>query len=672
MDDEPHGELKEGTASAARAFFKKLVTRKEGSVLRAWMQRLDPEWERSVTEQRFMRYMRDIRCPKDPLALFEQLDADGGGELSLQELDEDAGLILHHFQEYTVAKYKRGVEEFMRNVGECDAWDPYDEVKITFEQFQGAYQTHGWHHGREEQLFDAISSNQEFITAEDMKWLGVEIRRSLRKEKARQMAFQEQRLKERRSIIDPQKSLEALKQNLKKRFGGSLVRAWRRMFANRETLSMQKPQFIKACAEVGWRKDVRAMWYLLDKDNNGSVTLEEFDYDSAQALARFSKFLFQNYKSVEKAFRMLDVDGNLYVPREEFIAAAGRMGFEHTAATLFSAFDLGQAGKIFEEDMKFLDRWKPRAFLTADPNEAAANQVKARLLKKHGTYLRAWKVSLDRDGDNRCTWDEFRDACREVGYTEDVPGAWCTLDFRRAGALTLQDVDPTAGEALVEFRDWAVEQFGSVKSCFTVLDDDGSNEVTPFEFKQACRAYGFPGPAKLVFKALDTTNKGMLSSDDVGFLDDWCKRAAETGPPESSIEDGGEDASPKSSVSKRSSASPMRLMSKQSLRSIPDEAWNEPDWQEGSLHPAFRVWANRKRKMPIRKLDGSLPPLVTQVDLGDPHLVKRPILLLAPVPVRVQVPMGEAEPKRIQKKKPGLDTLLNFRSPRIDRSYRRL
>ena len=33
------------------------------------------------------------------------------------------------------------------------------------------------------------------------------------------------------------------------------------------------------------------------------------------------------------------------------MAAAGRMGFEHTAATLFSAFDLGQAGKIFEEEI---------------------------------------------------------------------------------------------------------------------------------------------------------------------------------------------------------------------------------------------------------------------------------------------------------------------------------
>lgn len=75
-----------------------------------------------------------------------------------------------------------------------------------------------------------------------------------------------------------------------------------------------------------------------------------------------------------------------------------------------------------------------------------------------------------------------------------------------------------------------------VKSCFMVLDDDGSNEVTPFEFKQACRAYGFGGPAKLAFKvpffgqfqsqkeALDTNNKGALCLDDVTFLDEWAGR----------------------------------------------------------------------------------------------------------------------------------------------------
>lgn len=74
----------------------------------------------------------DIRSAlEDPLTLFEQLDADGGGELSLQdplemsftsgnvtskcwqELDDDAALVLHHFQEFTVLKYKRGVEDLL-------------------------------------------------------------------------------------------------------------------------------------------------------------------------------------------------------------------------------------------------------------------------------------------------------------------------------------------------------------------------------------------------------------------------------------------------------------------------------------------------------------------------------------------------------------------------------
>eukprot|EP00913_Durusdinium_trenchii_P029044 g27232.t1 len=494
-------------SEAARAFVTKFLTKKEGSVLRAWMQRLDPEWERTVTEQRFMRYMQTCSCPN--------------------------------------------IQEFMRNVGECDAWDPYDEVNITFEQFQTALQSHGWHYGQEEELFDALSSDKEYIRAEDMKWLGVELRRFLRKEKARQMALQdpnllhiircgrshglflreclcrlphkveEQRLKERKSVIDPNKSLLELKLMLKRKFGGSFVRAWRRVFANRETLSMQKPQF---------------------------------------ALARFSKFLMQNYKSAEMAFRMLDVDGNLYVPRDEFIAAAGRMGFESSAPLLFTAFDLNNAGRIYEEDMRFLDRWKPRAFLTADPNEAAAQQVKTRLLKKYGTYLRAWKLSLDRTGD---------------------------LDRNRSPDLVVQ--------ALTEFRDWAVEQFGSVKTCFMVLDDDGSNEVTPFEFKQACRAYGFSGPAKLAFKALDTNNKGVLSADDVAFLDEWASRSDSSADPMVEEDDDTESG-------QRSSKPPTRSLSKKSMRSQASElefdltSLIEPDWQEGSLHPAFRVWANRRRK----------------------------------------------------------------------------
>lgn len=81
---------------------------------------------------------------------------------------------------------------------------------------------------------------------------------------------------------------------------------------------------------------------------------------------------------------MLDENDNLHVPMEEFVAAASRMGFEEHAAELFKAFDLNNSGKIFEEDMRFLERWKPRAFLTAEPSPAAAEQVKSR----RGTWRR--------------------------------------------------------------------------------------------------------------------------------------------------------------------------------------------------------------------------------------------------------------------------------------------
>ena len=60
----------------------------------------------------------------------------------------------------------------MRTVGDCDAWDLYEEVKISFERFQDAVRAHGWHHGHEETLFDALSKDQSAIVAEDMRPAG--------------------------------------------------------------------------------------------------------------------------------------------------------------------------------------------------------------------------------------------------------------------------------------------------------------------------------------------------------------------------------------------------------------------------------------------------------------------------------------------------------------------
>ncbi|CAE7184345.1 unnamed protein product, partial [Symbiodinium necroappetens] len=496
----------------AKAIVKKFLTRKEGSVLRAWVQRLDPDCERQVSQQQFLRYLRDAKYPEDPTALFEGLDEDGGGELSLQDLDEEDGSLYWNFQEFCVLKFRKGVEDFMRSMGSSNAWEQIEDMKISFTQFREGLQSLGWEEGHEDRIFDALSLDQRNLIKADMKWLDVECRRVARKEKARWLAVQEQRLRERRSKQrDPSEVLLEFKNMLKRKYG-TLIRAWRRALCQRDTMTLQRSQFLKACSELGWRKDVRGMWQKMDRDSNGCVTLEEFDYESAQVLAHFSKFVTDSFRSYEVAFTVLDADRNNYVPFEEFSTRLGQLGFKHSTADLFAALDLQNTGRLYQEDFRFLEKWQTQPI---DP-DCAGSLILSPGQSQAVRSEESWFHPATTGAAGR-----FQSACKEVGWSEDVPGAWCALDKRKAGSLTLQDIDPSAGEALVSFRDWAVEQFGSVKTCFMVLDDDGSNEVTSFEFKQACRAYGYRGPAKLAFKALDTNGRGALCTDDVAFLDEW-------------------------------------------------------------------------------------------------------------------------------------------------------
>lgn len=40
-------------------------------------------------------------------------------------------------------------------------------------------------------------------------------------------------------------------------------------------MCLQKVELFKACRQLNWKGDVRALWRALDFDNSGSTTLEE-------------------------------------------------------------------------------------------------------------------------------------------------------------------------------------------------------------------------------------------------------------------------------------------------------------------------------------------------------------------------------------------------------------
>ncbi|CAE7207961.1 ehhadh [Symbiodinium pilosum] len=231
--------------------------------------------------------------------------------------------------------------------------------------------------------------------------------------------------------------------------------------------------------------------------------------------------LVQQLGGVNAAFRVFDKKDVKRIKMPEFISTLNSLDSSLPAKQLFYGLDTDANGRLEIEDFRFLEKWKLPEFLIASPNEEAKEEVKRDLLATYKTYLKAWRLALDDNNSNRCTWPEFQSACRKVNFTGDVAGAWRALDTDLSGSITLQEVDYESSATLATFKKWADDNFGGIRSAFMVFDSDGSNGVTLREWRHACRIYGFHQGAASLFKQLDAEGTGSLALDQVAFLDDW-------------------------------------------------------------------------------------------------------------------------------------------------------
>jgi len=492
---------------------------REGSSLRAWLRHFDQNNDQKISLNEFVRGMKRLNYTGDITTAFTYLDSDASGELSLDELDAAQASLWRHFRAWCVASFGGPTDMLKQIAGSADTvWENIDEC-----HFRDGLRWLGWSDGCEDLLFRSLDANElGFITEDNLRWLEVEKRRQRRKEQAKLKATSQQdtkRSKEKeRRIADA--VLSDFKRFLRRRYG-HFVRAWRRVLSPDGSMVLQKNDLFKAVASIGWLGDVRLLWQAFDKDDSGTVSIEELDVHGAEILAHFHKFVKDQFGSASSAFRQLDKFNTRKLRQPEFAAAVKSHGFRHPAKSLFHGLDLQGNRTIVEEDLLFLDRWKPPAFLVAMPNFQAAEDMKQTLLKTCKNYLKAWRHVLDLDSSNRCNWEEFEIACRKVGFTGDIAGAWRALDQDLSGFITLHEIDAVACETLSFFKRWAEEEFGSVRSAFGVFDSDGSNEVSYREFRRACRAYGLDRDVHTLFYALDTERNGVLSLEEVIFLDEW-------------------------------------------------------------------------------------------------------------------------------------------------------
>jgi len=287
-------------------------------------------------------------------------------------------------------------------------------------------------------------------------------------------------------------------------------------------MTLQKSAFLKACSSFGYNDNLKLLWKAFDKDDSNSISIDELDLLSAEVLADFQKFVKSKFGSSAQAFRAFDMDGTRRVPYQEFAKALIHHDSHRPAKMLFHGLDRYGRKAIVEDDLRFLDDWKPIPFLTTrGPNVQAAAALREILLTTHRTYLKGWRRCLDVNTNNHCNWVEFEAGCRKLGFKGDVCGAWRALDPDLKGYITLHQIDPVTSKALYEFRLWAEHEFGCISSAFEVFDDDGSKEIALSEFVKCCHIYSFEGNPHQLFHALDINRDRYLSYKELTFLEHW-------------------------------------------------------------------------------------------------------------------------------------------------------
>jgi Ca2+-binding EF-hand superfamily protein len=486
---------------------------KEGHTLKAWIRHFDVNGDAKITFSEFCLGMKKMGYAHDVVALFNSIDLDGSGELSLEEIDARSASLWSRFRQWCVKTFPTSRDMLLQLTG---GGQTLDRSGFT----QGCKRC-GWTGQFEELVFESLDSeNLGFVTLGNLKWFDADVKRLKRKDAAKARSGKEL-AKKQKEMLKIHQTFHQFKVFLKTKYG-SFLRAWLAALDMDSSMSVPKAELFKACSEMNWTGDVRALWRAMDKDDSGVTSLEELDINSAAQLASFKHFIDKKFGDSHNAFKAFDRFNSKKLKQAEFIGMCKGHGFTGKFTKwLFQGIDHTGRKFITEHDMQFLDRWKPPLYLTCQPNAEAADAFKNQLMRIYDSSLKGWTQCLDRDSSNRVNWQEFEAAAKKIRFNGDVAGAWRFLDLDMSGFISLHELDPDASNTLLGFKRWADDEFGGVRSAFTVIDSDGSNEITLKEFKRACRSYGFEGNCKRLFDCFDSDNQGLLTLNEISFLDEW-------------------------------------------------------------------------------------------------------------------------------------------------------
>lgn len=516
-----HSQPKMRRGPLPQVVVRNFIAEVEPNILRAWLKIFDPEYRFHITSDQFCMGMERAGYAGDVYLLFQRLDTDNSGKLTLDEIDEDAAKLCLTFKQWCVASFESPLDMVYRLSRGKDY--------LSEEDFKLRCRLFDWKDGQEEWLWKGVAlHNEEYVRPEMLKWMALGKEEHREKEELKKLAMKVHAVKIRERQMLAQ-ALPQFKPYLKRKCGGSLLAAWRRHLDRHASMSVHKYEMAKAVKALCWPGEFRILWKALDKDKSGLVSYQELDMQGAEVLAEFKSFITAEFGTAEDAFHAMDKAKNNSgrLSERDFIEECQRHGFTASRA-LFRGLDFHATGSITRDEILFLDHWVCPSYLTAPKNEAAAQEFKHRLKKQYKSCLKAWRTCLDKDNSNRVTWERFQEGANRVFFHTDLPGAWRYLT---AGStfLTLHDIDPETANRISHFQAFADEQFGSMMCAFKLFDLDRNGYVDVTEFTRVLIGFGYPGgQCKALFYCLDVDGHGRLSRRNVAFIDDWARPGEET------------------------------------------------------------------------------------------------------------------------------------------------
>lgn len=147
---------------------------------------------------------------------------------------------------------------------------------------------------------------------------------------------------------------------LRRKFG-TLVRAWRVALDKDSGSELDFCEFVAAVRQMGAGQNARSLWFNLDVDQSGTLSLYDLDPIAAHALDKFRYLCTSQYGSIQNAFaNVLDLNKSGMIDIDEFIECTGEMGYDAAAAQeLFGFLRPRPGARVLKSiDLDFLQKWE--------------------------------------------------------------------------------------------------------------------------------------------------------------------------------------------------------------------------------------------------------------------------------------------------------------------------